>query len=78
MSLKDLIEKVNDGDNVNALKKEFCHELEQLDNEEFMKAYNILTMFCFDDCCDCDDDWDYDDDDCDCDCDCNCDCCDCE
>lgn len=76
MSLKDLFEKVNNGDSVTALKKEFCHEFEQLDNEEFMKAYNILTMFCSDDCCDCDDDWDYDDDDCDCDCDCGC--CDCE
>ena len=41
MSLKDLIGKVNNGDSVTALKKEFCHELEQLDNEEFMKAYNI-------------------------------------
>lgn len=70
MSLKDLIEKVNNGDSVTALKKEFCQELEQLDNEEFMKAYNILTMFCSDDCCDCDDD--------DCDCDCDCGCCDCE
>ena len=31
MSLKDLIEKVNNGDSVTALKKEFCHELEQLE-----------------------------------------------
>lgn len=67
MTLKDLIKKVNEGDSVTALKKEFCHELEQLDNEEFMKVYNILTMICLDDCCDCDDD-----------CDCDCDCCDCE
>ena len=76
MSLKDLIEKVNNGDSVTALKKEFCHELEQLDNEEFMKVYNIFTMICFDECSDFDDDCDYDDDDCDCGCDCGC--CDCK
>ena len=73
MTIRDLIEKVNKGDSVTKLKKEFCHELEQLDNEDFMKVYNVLSMLSQEDCCDFDDDCDYDDDECDCCCDdCHC------
>lgn len=71
MDIRDIFDNVIDSDNVTKFKEEFCDNLKQVDNEEFLRMFYTLkiTSQSFDDCCcDCCDCDDCCCDDCDCDC----------
>ena len=75
MKLKDAINETLAGEDLTEFKRNFADKIANLDNEEFIKVFNVIMSISSieddDCCCDCDDCdcHDYNDDDCDCFCD---------